>query len=222
MGRALSLAVADAFAERKLLLLTIAGTILLLIALWLGASVLIAALHVSGLHWLNLAIDVLGSVAALFIAWLIFPTMALLILGFFLDRVIASVESRHYPGLPEARAIGLHEAAMSTIRLALLALLLNLLALPLYLFLPVVNVVLFFALNGYLVGREYFEAVAYRRLDRSAVRAMWRRHRLRFAIAGAVVAFLLSVPVVNLAAPLIGVAFLLHLFEPLRRAMPRD
>ena len=222
MGRALSLAVADAFAERKLLLLTVAGTVLLAIALWRGASVLIAALHVTGLHWLNLAIDVLGSVAALFIAWLIFPTMALLILGFFLDRVIASLESRHYPGLPAARAIGLHEAVMSAIRLALLALLLNLLALPLYLFFPVVNVVLFFALNGYLVGREYFEAVAYRRLDRDAVRAMWRRHRVRFVIAGAVVAFLLSVPVVNLAAPLIGVAFLLHLFEPLRRAMPRD
>jgi len=222
MGRALSLAVTDAFAERKLLVLTVAGTFLLLIALWLGASMLIAALHVTGLHWLNLAIDVLGSVAALFIAWLVFPTMALLILGFFLDRVIAAVERRHYPGLPEARAIGLHEAVMSAIRLALLALLLNLLALPLYLFLPVVNVMLFFALNGYLVGREYFEAVAYRRLDRVAVKALWRRYRVRFVIAGAVVAFLLSVPVLNLAVPLIGVAFMLHLFEPLRRAMPPD
>src|SRR6185437_5872229 len=171
MGFALSLAVADAFApaERRLLLLTVGGTIALLIGLWLGASVVIAALHVTGWHWLNIAIDVLGSVATLFIAWLIFPSMAILILGFFLDGVIASVERRHYPELPAPRAIGVTASLASAVRLALLALLLNILALPLYLFFPLVNIVLFFALNGYLVGREYFEAVAIRRLERPVV-----------------------------------------------------
>ena len=220
MGSALSLAVADAFApaERRLLLLTVGGTIALLIGLWLGASVVIAALHVTGWHWLNIAIDVLGSAATLFVAWLIFPSMAILILGFFLDAVIASVEARHYPALPAPRAIGIGASLAGAIRLALLALLLNVLALPLYLFFPVVNIALFLAINGYLVGREYFEAVAARRLERPAVRAMWRRYRIRLVIAGAIVAFMLSVPVLNLAAPLIGAAFMLHLFEGLRRA----
>lgn len=219
MGSALSLAIADAFAptERRLLLLTVFGTVLLLIALWLGASVVIAALHVTGWHWLNIAIDVLGSVATLFLAWLIFPSMAILILGFFLDRVIASVERRHYPDLPPPREIGIGPSLASAIRLALLALLLNILALPLYIFFPVVNIVLFFGINGYLVGREYFEAVAFRRLERPTMRAMWRHYRVRLVIAGAIIAFFLSVPVLNLAAPLIGVAFMLHLFEQLRR-----
>jgi CysZ protein len=219
MGSALSLAVADAFApsERRLLLLTVGGTIALLIGLWLGASVVIAALHVTGWHWLNIAIDVLGSVATLFIAWLIFPSMAILMLGFFLDRVIASVERRHYPDLPAPREIGIGPSLASAARLALLALLLNVLALPLYIFFPVVNIVLFFGINGYLVGREYFEAVASRRLERPVVKAMWRHYRVRLVIAGAIIAFMLSVPVLNLAAPLIGVAFMLHLFEGLRR-----
>ncbi|HEV8015010.1 MAG TPA: EI24 domain-containing protein [Stellaceae bacterium] len=220
MGRALSLAVADAFAPtaRRILLLTIAGTIALLVALWLGASLLIATLHLTGWHWLNIAIDILGSVAALFVAWLMFPTMAILILGFFLERIIAAIEARHYPDLPPPRAIGIGQSIASAVRLALLALVLNLLVLPLYLFLPVANVVLFFAINGYLVGREYFEAVACRRLDHGAVQAMWRRQRARLVVAGAVIALLLSIPIVNLAAPLIGVAFMLHLFERFRRA----
>ena len=219
MGSALSLAVADAFApsERRLLLLTVGGTIALLIGLWLGASVVIAALHVTGWQWLNIAIDVLGSVATLFLAWLIFPSMAILMLGFFLDRVIASVERRHYPDLPAPREIGIGPSLASAVRLALLALLLNVLALPLYIFFPVVNIVLFFGINGYLVGREYFEAVASRRLERPVVKAMWRHYRVRLVIAGAIIAFMLSVPVLNLAAPLIGVAFMLHLFEGLRR-----
>jgi CysZ protein len=219
MGRALSLAVADAFApaERRLLLLTVAGTVLLLLALWLGASLLLAALPVTGLHWLNLVIEVLGSAAALFVAWLILPAMTILILGFFLDRIIQSIESRHYPDLPPPREIGIGPSLASALRLALLGLALNLLAIPLYLFLPVANVVVYFGINGYLVGREYFEAVACRRLERARFKSLWHRHRWRLSLAGAVVAFLLSIPVVNLAAPIVGVAFMLHLFEPLRR-----
>ena len=219
MGSALSLAVADAFApaERRLLLLTVGGTIVLLIGLWLGASAVIAALHVTGWHWLNIAVDLLGSVATLFLAWLIFPSAAILILGFFLDRAIASVERRHYPALPAPRDIGIAASLAGAIRLAALALLLNILALPLYLFFPVVNIVLFLGINGYLIGREYFEAVACRRLEPPLVKAMWRHYRIRLVAAGAIVAFLLSVPVLNLAAPLIGVAFMLHLFERLRR-----
>ena len=61
------------------------------------------------------------------------------------------------------------------------------------------------------------EAVASRRFGPAPLKAMWRRYRVRLTIAGAIVAFLLSVPLVNLAAPIIGVAFMLHLFEPLRR-----
>lgn len=220
MWFALSLAVADAFApaERRLLVLTVVGTALLLVALWFGVSLLLVGSHVTGMHWLDLSIDLLGSVAALFVAWLIFPTMALLILGLFLDRIIASVERRHYPELPAPRGVGAGQALWSAIRLAALGLILNLFALPLYLLFPLVNLALFFALNGYLVGRGYYEAVAFRRLDAVSARAMWRRDRMRLVIAGTVIAALLAIPVVNLAAPLIGAAFMLHLFERLRRA----
>jgi len=220
---ALSQAIADALepAERRTLLLTILGTAVLLVALVFGASLLVAALHVTGIHWLNLAIDVLGGAAALFIAWLIFPAMAVLILGFFLDHVIASIESRHYPELPEPRRIGIRQSLMGAVRLAVLAVVLNLLVLPLYLLLPVINFVLFFGINGYLVSREYFEAVACRRLDPGDLWAMWRRYRIRLVAAGVVVAMFSTIPVLNLAAPLIGVAFMLHLFEGLRRRAAR-
>jgi uncharacterized protein involved in cysteine biosynthesis len=216
------MAVADAFApaERRLLLLTVAGTVLLLLALWLGASLLLAALHVTGLPWLNIVIEVLGSAAALFVAWLILPAMTILLLGFFLDRIIQSIESRHYPGLPPSRQIGIGPSLASALRLALLGLALNLLALPLYLFLPIANIVIYLGINGYLVGREYFEAVAGRRLERPRLKALWYGHRWRLSIAGAIVAFLLSIPVVNLAAPIIGVAFMVHLFES--RQMRRE
>ena len=224
MWRALSRACGDAVAPaaRRALLLSLGGALLLLACLWLGASALLAALHLTGFHWLDAVIDVLGGLAALFIAWLLFPAMSMLVLGLFLDSVIAAVERVHYPEAPPARRVGLGEALGSGLRLAFLSLFVNLLMLPLYLFLPGGNAVIFYGINGYLVGREYFESVALRRMEPRAVRSLWRWRRGRLTIAGIIITFLLSLPLVNLIAPLIGVAFMLHLFEALPRRAVRE
>ena len=222
MWLAFSFAVADTFApaQRRTLIVTILGAVLLLAGLWLGATFLLSLLHLTGIGWLDVAIHILGSLAALFIAWVLFPAMTAFVLGFFIDGVIAAIEQRHYPTLPSARRVGLGESLAGALRLAALGLVLNLIALPAYLLLPLANVVLFCGINGYLVGREYFAAVAYRRLDSGGVKTMWRRHRLRLVTAGVVMAVLLSIPFVSLVAPLIGAAFMLHLFEGLRGGGP--
>lgn len=218
MWTALLHGVADAFApaERRAMLLSLVGAVALLAALWVGGSAALFGLHLSGFTWLDRAIDLLGSLAGLFLAWLLFPTASMLVLSFFLDGIVAEIERRHYPDLPPPRRIGLGQSLGSALRLTLLALVLNLVVLPLY-FLPVANVIVFYGINGYLVGREYFESIAFRRLDTRDVRALWHRHRMALIVAGMVIAFLLSVPVVNLVAPMIGLAFMLHLVEGLRR-----
>jgi CysZ protein len=223
MWAALSLALSDSLAPagRRALLLSLGGALLLLVGLWLGASALLAVIHVSRFHWLDTVVDVVGSLAALFIAWLLFPAMSMLVLGLFIEPVVAAIERTHYPGLPPVRRIGIGEAITSGVRLALLALVLNLLMLPLYLF-PVVNVAIYYGLNGYLVGRAYFETIALRRMERRNVRSMWHGSRGQLSIAGAIIAVLLSLPLINLVAPLIGAAFMLHLFEALRRRVSAD
>ncbi len=219
MGIALALAITDTFAAagRRALLRSLGGAILLLLALWLGASALLAGAHVTGFRWLDATVNVFGSVAALFIAWLLFPATSLLVLGLFVDPFVAAIERAHYPALPPPRRIGVGETLGSGIRLALLSLILNLLVLPLYLLLPLVNVAIFYGLNGYLVGREYFETVALRRMEPADVRTAWSGFRGRFVAAGILIAFLLSVPIVNLAAPLYGAAVMVHIVERLRR-----
>ena len=103
------------------------------------------------------------------------------------------------------------------VRLALLGIAVNLLALPLYFLLPGLNLVVFYGLNGWLLGREYFELVALRRLDERQLRAVWRAHWPLPLAGGVVIAMLLTVPVVNFAAPLVAAIFMLHLFERMQQ-----
>ena len=137
--------------------------------------------------------------------------MATAVLGLFLDGVLARLEAQHYPALPPSRGMPLGTVLASGGRLLGLTIGLNLLALPIYLLLPVINPLLFYSVNGYLLGREYFDLVALRRLDGIAATALWRERRGRWVLAGAAIAALLSLPIVNLAAPLVAASFMLHL-----------
>lgn len=161
-----------------------------------------------------------GAAAVLMASFLLFPAVMGLGQSFFLEDAADAVEARHYPDLPPAREQPILEALRDGIDLALVTLAVNLLALPVYIvlsLLPPLNVVVFYGVNGYLLGREYFEVVAVRRLPRRLVRETRRRFRLRIVAAGAVIAVLLTVPLVNLVAPVVAVAYMVHVFEGLRR-----
>lgn len=190
--------------------------VVLAVALWFAVDWL------AGLQgWMESVADWGAAFVVLVLAWLLFPAAVSLTVGLFLEDAAEAVEARHYPALPKARAQSVREAIATGTRFALVAIGLNLLALPFYLalmFVPPFNLVLFYALNGYLLGREYFEMVALRRLDERQTRAMRRARSGEVFVAGALIAFLMTVPFVNLVAPVIATAFMLHLFERMRGA----
>lgn len=206
--------------ERPTLRLVLASaglTLLLLVALWGGVITLLASTRLFDMAWLERVVDWAGGATALVAAWFLLPAVAGLVAGLFAEQVAAHVERRHYPGLPPAAGQSLLAGLATGLRFALLVLAVNVLALPAYLllfFLPPLNVALYVLLNGWLLGREYFELVAYRRLDRAAALALRRRLGGTLFLAGAVTVGLFAVPGLNLLAPFIATALMAHLLAP--------
>lgn len=132
------------------------------------------------------------------------------VVGFFLDDVAEAVEARHYPGLPPAKPLGLGRQLADALRFLGLVVLVNLGALVVYLAVPPLAPLAFWAVNGFLLGREYFQLVALRRVDRRQAEALWRRHLWRIWLAGTALAVPLSVPVLSLVVPMLGVAVFVH------------
>jgi CysZ protein len=162
----------------------------------------------------------LGVGSVLVLSWLLFPALVTMIMGFFLERVAAAVEALDYPGRGPPRRQSIREAVVIGFRLMLLSIALNLLALPIYLLIPGLNVFVFLGLNGFLFGREYFELVALRRLDIEGVRMVRRRFGGRIFIAGVIIAGLFALPFINLVAPVIATAFMIHVFQRLPPLTP--
>ncbi|MBV8535236.1 MAG: EI24 domain-containing protein [Alphaproteobacteria bacterium] len=201
-------------AFRRPLVLGLALSALVFVALWVGVWLVLRHTHFVSLGWVNTSIAALGELAAFGLAYLLYPGVVGAVTSLFLDQAILAVEVRHYPRLGAPRSIGLGEQAVRALRLLVLTVALNLLVLPLYL-VPLINLLVFLALNGYILGREYFEMVAPRRADPSGVRRLWRDHRWTWIVMGAAIAFLSTLPVINLIAPLLGAAAMVHRVERL-------
>ena len=93
------------------------------------------------------------------------------------------------------------------LRFGALSLLVNLAVLALTLFTGV-GFVGFFVLNGYLLGREYFELAAMRHLPFPEAVNLRRQRSFDVFIAGMIVAVFVAVPLLNLFTPLFATAFM--------------
>ncbi|MEM7237617.1 MAG: EI24 domain-containing protein [Pseudomonadota bacterium] len=148
--------------------------------------------------------------------FLMFPVAAIFI-GLFLDQVADAVEARYYPDVGETRTPGIVEGLLDGLGFAGVVIIANLLALIVYLLLPPFAPFIFYALNGYLMGREFFQMIAGRHRGRAEAVTLRKRYWVRVWLAGMLVAVPLSIPVLNLLAPVLGVASMTHLYHRLSR-----
>lgn len=140
--------------------------------------------------------------------------------GLFLEDVAQAVEDRHYPALPPVPPARLADTLVETANFIGLLVAVNVVALFIYIFTGPFIPLAFWALNGLLLGREYFTLVAARRLGRPAAKQLRGQHWLQIWLAGTLMAVPLSVPLINLAIPVLGVATFTHMFH--RLAAPRQ
>ena len=138
--------------------------------------------------------------------------------GLFLEDVADAVEDRHYPQLPPATPLTLSEGLRQSVNFLGVVIAVNAGALFLYPFLGPGIPILFWAVNGFLLGREYFSLVALRRLPPGEVKAMRSRNRWTLWAAGTLMAAPLTVPILNLVIPVLGVATFTHLYHRLASA----
>ena len=141
-------------------------------------------------------------------------------MGIFLEQVADAVEDVHYPRLPPARPIPILEGIADGAKFLGVVIGVNLLALVAYLIFAPVAPILFWVVNGFLLGREYGQLVALRRTDGPGARAFRRRNSGTLFLAGVLMAVPLTIPVVNLLVPILGAATFTHLYHMLNADRP--
>lgn len=178
---------------------------------------LIGAETLASLPWVGTAANVLGIPVMLALSVFLMVPVASAFTGLFLERIMNAVEAVHYPNAPTPRSVPLGETLRDTFAFLGLLIGANLLAVVLYvIFLPFAPLI-FWGLNGFLLGREYAQMVAMRHLPRPLANGYRKRYTGQVTAMGLAMAVPLSVPVLNLMIPLIGAASFTHQFHRLTR-----
>lgn len=145
--------------------------------------------------------------------WLLFRIVAVAVLQFFADEIVAAVEQAHYPEAAEqAKPLPLQRELAYSFKGIGRALLFNILALPVAAFLLITAIgpaVVFLFVNAVLLGRELTDMAWLRHCEgapeANPVPAFQR------LVLGAVVTAIMVVPFANLLAPILGAAAGAHL-----------
>jgi CysZ protein len=229
---AAQLAFANLFARetRSVFWKVLGLTLLGLVGLWLALRELFVYLALPWLDvlvpgtsgwegWLAFIVGIFASVGiALVLALLLAPVTAL-IAGLFLDDVAEVVEKRDYPNETPGRPLPLGVAIASTIKFLGVVIAGNIVALFLLL-VPGINLIAFFLVNGYLLGREFFEFAAMRHRPPAEARLFRAKHAAAVYLGGLVLAAFLAIPILNLLTPLFAAGMMVHLHKRLSRRDP--
>lgn len=210
-------------ASRSVLFKSLGLTILLLAGLWFGLG---EAFSMMAMPWLDallpglpdwagwagtIAAIIAGVGLALVLALFVAPVTAAMA-GLYLDDIAEVIETRDYPGEAPGQAMPLGQSIRQSLGFLLVVGLGNLLALML-LIVPGVNLAAFFLVNGYLLGREYFEFAAMRFMSPAEAKRLRSRNSTTIFFAGLIIAAFLSVPLLNLLTPMFAAGMMVHLHK---------
>ena len=173
----------------------------------------------SSLEVLAWIISIAAGFGVVFGSVFLMPAITSLVASFFVDDVADIVEREYYPAERPGTALPFNQAMLEGIKTALLAILVYLAALPLVL-LAGAGFLIFFLAAAWLLGREYFELAAMRFRSPEDAKAMRRDNAATIFTAGLFIAAFVSIPVVNLATPIFGMAFMVHMHKRLSGLRP--
>lgn len=168
--------------------------------------------------WLPALAGIAALATLLFASIFLMVPVASMFTGFFLEDVAELVEDAHYPNLPRVAPQPFLDGLLQSLRFFGVILAANLVALMIYPFILPLAPILFLCMNGYLLGREYFQMAAQRRMSADAARLLYLRNRHAIWFMGGLMALPLAIPVLNLVVPVVGAAAFTHLFHRLARS----
>src|SRR5437764_10959739 len=219
---------------RSILWRSIGLALVLIVVLAIGLQRLLSWFAVYGEDWaeailgpgfhtsLNILAWIVSIAAGLGVALggiFLMPAITSLVASIFVDEVADHVGREHYPAEQPGVALPLGVAIPEGIRTALLTVLVYLIALPFVLFAGA-GFLIFFLATAWLLGREYFELAAMRFRSPAEAKAMRRDNAATVFTAGLIIAAFVSIPIVNLATPLFGMAFMVHMHKRLSGSRP--
>lgn len=164
------------------------------------------------LQWFVWLLSIAASLGIVVGGIFLMPAVTAFVGSFFVDEIADLVEREYYPSDPAGHALPLARSVVEGTKTALIAAGVYIVALP-FIFFAGLGFVILFVAAAYLLSREYFELAAARFRPVADAKAFRKANQTTVFTAGLLIAAFVSIPIVNLATPLFGMALMVHVHK---------
>ena len=162
-------------------------------------------------------ISSIAKIISYLISWFIFvyiliPTSS--ISGLIFEDVIFKkiIELRNIDFKYKKVKISITKMFIFVLKNFLIYLLLNLIAIPFYLTLPGLNILIFLILNGYILGVQTYKGIILSYFDQLKIKKLIAQNKLDLFIIGTFLTLIYLIPFINFFAPLFTILIFLNYF----------
>lgn len=193
-----------------------------LMLLWVGGVyVTLGTTSIIATSWMDRVLDFVLGTGSVIMAYFLFPLLLPVIASLFLDGFMEKISQQDYG--KTLRSVPLHEELPKTLLFVLQTIIINVLLLPVYgvlMFIPPLNIGLYYSVNGYLLAKEFWVMAS----DRMMIEAPNKRDiRGMLFMAGIFFMVCANIPPLTLVTPLMAAAFMLHFgYYALNRGIVRQ
>ena len=201
---------------RIIFLKTVSITSIVIISVAMIIWGLSNSIQIFELSFLNKLISWAVGVILFITASAVLGPLMIVVAGIYSEEIAHRVEKKHYPNQVGHRFVGVAESIKTGGRLLLKSFIVNILFTPIYIvggFFPIISILIFFGVNGYLLSNELFEIVASRHLGRGDRVLFWKANRGGGIFIGVMMICLSTVPLLNLISAMLGVIITTHFFQ---------
>ena len=196
---------------RQIVLICFVLAFLGVVATIATVSFLLSTTTFTTIPWVETGIDVAGGFFAFILSWFLFPVFMPILAGLMEDPILKTIH-KGLKEAPQPQKTPFWQSFFIDIRLACIGLVLNILCFPFY-FVPVLNIIVYYLLNGYLLSQSFFTIAArYYLGDVHKAHRLAKNHKKALFIHGCLFAFLATLPVISLSVPFLGVLVMVYMY----------
>ncbi len=154
----------------------------------------------------------MSSIGTFVISYALFPLTIPIISSLFSEKIFAHIESKHYKISINSKINNLTVRLIKSVIFIFKIFLLNIIAFPLYL-IPIIGTVLYYYINSYFFGKEYFNMTALRYSEIKTTEHDYKANKKSILITGLLICLMSTFPIINLFAPILAIIIMAHLYH---------
>lgn len=178
--------------------------------------------------WLENTVDILGGIMVFVCSLFMLPAVISSFSELFSESIIKQTQQDYFPTAPTPTPASTFDSILYSLSFSgksafyTIGMMFGYVVILPFFLIPGLNIFLIlfssfilYGVNAYFLGKGYFDTVAMRHISSDDSTTLWKENKVILLLAGFIISFLYTIPIINLVTPIFAFSLMTQLFYKL-------